>query len=189
VTLTAITNQPPPTLGNVLRAFVYYFLESGDATPIMVGNHYAAERGVGIDARILLVPEVSGDIGASVDMGHAASLTHACDVHVRAAESGDDVGRYDAAYALFDKAISAVRRTCTGHLELKAYRPSSQSKVDGFGAQVSFTFMWRRDVRKDAAIWAVPSATAEVLARFFPDAPQAVAGTVTIANTTAPEVS
>ena len=188
MTLSAATNAPAPTIGNVLRAIVYYFRESGDATPIMVGKQYIAERGTGIDARILFVPESPGDIGPSTDMGHAASVTEACDVHVRAAESGDDVGRYDEASELLGKVLSAIRRTCMGHLELKSYKPTSAANVDAFGAQVSFTFLWKRDVRKDGDIWRVPSATAEVLALYFADAPQAIPAEVTIVNTTAPEV-
>lgn len=186
MTLYAATNAPPSTLGGILRAIVYYFRASGNAVPIMVGDDYLVDRGVGFDSRIVLVPEAVGSMGASLDMGHAASVGTACDVHVRSAEGGDDIGRYDNARALLDKVATAVRRACMGRLELKSYKPSSPSKVDGFGAQLSFTFIWSNDVRKDADIWAVPSATAEVLALFFPDSPQAIPAEVTIVNTTAP---
>lgn len=184
MTFDVLTNQPPASFSQFLRKILYYFRESGNATPILVGDAYL--ENVGIDARVVLVPEAVGEVGPAMVMGSDASIAHGCEVHIRGAESGDDLDRYDAAHALQAKTISAIRRAGAGRLELKDYRPSSPTKVDAFGAQVSFSFSWRVDVQKDPEIYAVPDATPEVYDTYFSDAPGATPATVTLLPTVTP---
>lgn len=184
MTFAVNTNAAPASLSQFTQAVVYFFRESGNATPIMFGDAYL--ENVGFDARIVFVPEVAGSVDAGTVMGVAGSILHGCSVHVRAAESGDDMTRYDAATALQSKAMSAIRRAGSGRLEFTEYKPSSPTKVDAFGAQVTFAFTWRVDVLLDPEIYAVPPLTAAVYDTYFPDAPGATPASVNLLPTVSP---
>lgn len=149
----------PTTLAGVVRAVRDIFDAAGDATPIMMGKRYLEGNAVGREPRVLFVV-TPGKVGPPIEMGNAASVTHACDAYCRGPESGDDVGRYDAAYLLGDKVISALRRAATGRLEWGAYDDSSPATVDGFGAEVRFSFTYQRDVPHTPAVTAVAAADA-----------------------------
>ncbi len=154
----ARTYGNPSTLAGVLRQVRDLFAASGDATPIAIGKQYLSSFGVGSAPRVLFVPEPRGAVGPAIEIGNAASMTHSCTAYVRGAESGDDFGRFDAAYALCDKTISSIRRVAAGHLEFGDMNDGSPTDANAYGADVVFAFTYQRDVRHDEAIMSVPSA-------------------------------
>lgn len=149
---------PPSSLAGVIREVRDIFDAAGDATPIMVGRRYLEQVPVGREPRVLFV-QTLGKVGPPIELGNAASVTHACDVYCRGPENGDDIERFDAAYALADLVISALRRAATGRLEWGAYDDSSPASVDGYGAEVRFSFLYERDVPHAPAVTAVAQAT------------------------------
>lgn len=148
----------PSHLGVVLRAIDESIREIGNATPIMVGAHYAVNpRGVGAAPFVILVPEPRDGacaMGAPFETGRAAMHMHECDVIVRAAESGGDIDRLDAAYELSDLVVATVREMCAGRVEfgppIGTY--PSPTTSDAFGAGLSWSFTYSRDVAKNPAI-------------------------------------
>ena len=182
----AVHRSAPSTLADVIRQVVDAFDAMGDATPILVGADYLEGLGTGSPPRILFVPEKRGKIGPPAALGMAASITHSCDVYVRAAESGGDVDRLQAAYELGDRVISCIATAATGRLEWGSFVDDSPSDVDGFGADLAFAFTYTRGVRHDAKRWTLPAATADS-GGISPQPPPGLAGEVdSIDVTTAP---
>ena len=145
---------------------VYAEAAIGDATPIMVGKHYLAEFGAGAAPRVLFVPDPKrkGKAGPPLLIGdrEIASVTHACDVYVRGAEDGSDLGRFDAAYALSDLVQNMLKATAPGRLVFGPFGDNSPLAVDAYGAEDAFSFTYARavpynDAVYDAAYAAAPS--------------------------------
>jgi hypothetical protein len=139
----------PSTLAGVVRMVKEIFDSAGDATPILVGKRYVDQTPIGRVPRIVFVPDEpgrGGKVGAPIEMGNAASVTHACQARCRGREDGDDITRYDAAYLLADKVVTAIRRAATGRLEFGPYEDTSPTDVDAYGAEISFRFLYERDV-------------------------------------------
>lgn len=157
----------PSDLSVVIRAITQMFSEVGDATPILVGEHYAiAPRGVGSPPLVILVPEPGGGackLAGQYETGRVAKHVHACDVIVRAAESGDDIDRLAAVYDLSDRVATCVRRAGAGKVEfgepIGTY--PSPTTTDAFGAGLSWSFTYDRDISHDRAIMALPGAAAD----------------------------
>ena len=157
--------RPPSTLTDVLRQVIEALSLMANATPPMVGAQYLEWDGVGAPTRIVFVPEPAGPgkVGPPLEMGNAASVTHTCNVSVRAPESGDDLGRYDAVYALADLTIDLIQTAATGRIEWGQWVGDSPSNVDGPGAGIAFSFTYQRDVRHSAARWTLPAAASNAL--------------------------
>lgn len=161
--VSAVPSAAPSHLGTVIRCVAELFSEAGDATPIMVGEHYASDkaRGVGAAPRVVFVPEPGGGkctLAGAYETGRVAKQVHACDVIVRAAESGDDLSRLDAAYELLNRVATAIKRAGAGRVEFGAApigSYSSPTTVDAFGADLSFSFTYDRDISHDRAIMSV----------------------------------
>lgn len=186
----SLTAQPGPasTLADVLRQVVQAFSLMGDATPIQIGRHYLEHFGTGAGPKIVFVPEVGkGKIEPGYKMGRAASWVHQCDVHVRARESGDDIDRFTAAYALTDRVVSCLVAACTGKAEFGEATDDSPTKADAFGAGISFGFTYRRDISHDAARWALPAADNSALSPSPNPPPGTLSGGNTISPTTTPK--
>ena len=144
-----IVAQPgkPSTLADVIQQVIDAFGELADATPILVGAHYLEHFGTGSGPRVLFVPEKGGgSVGPPLNLGNAASVTHSCDVYVRGPESGTDVGRYGAAYALLDLVVNALATAAPGRLQWGAMRDDSPVNVDAYGAGLAVSFLYQRDV-------------------------------------------
>ncbi len=144
----------PAHLGAVIRAIAESFALAGNATPVLVGEHYASAnaRGVGSPPHVILVPEPGGGrckIAPPLENIYAATHVHTCDVIVRAAESGDDITRLDAAYELSDLLASSVRRICAGRVEFGAPIGNYPSPLtsDALGAGLSWSFTFDRGIR------------------------------------------
>lgn len=152
--------RPASTLTDVLRQVSEALSLMADATPVMIGARYLEQNGVGSAPRVLFVPEPAGPgtIGPPLEMGNAASMTHSCNVFVRAPESGDDLGRFDALYALTDLVVDLVSTAATGRVTWGAWVGDSPSNVDGPGADGTFSFTYRRDIQHAAARWSLPAA-------------------------------
>lgn len=189
MTIRANVYQEPSELDEVLEFIVSLIRDAGDATPIQVGKKYLEDFGGGAPPLILFVPETDGDVSdEALETGRAGSAEDACDVHIRGAEDGTDIGRYRSAYALRRRVMSAVRRACSGRVKFQKYAPSSPLMVDsGLGAEVSFSFVYKHDIRADEAIAAVPPAPIDTT----PPRPQAPpglpAGSIAIAIGTSPQ--
>lgn len=153
--------RPPSTLADVLRQVTEALSLMADATPVMIGDRYLEQNGVGGPPRVVFFPEPAGPgrVMPPIEMGNAASVMHSCNVFVRAAEGGDDLTRYEAAYALADAVIDLVSTAASGRVEWGTWLGDPPSKVDGPGADVAFSFTFRRDVQHNAARWALPPAT------------------------------
>lgn len=158
----------PSTLGDLILQVKQAFDKMADATPIMVGRGYLTKNkqgqtNIGNAPRVVFAPEAlpgSGKIEPPQEMGKAASMVHSCVVYVRAKESGDDVDRWRAVYALADRVISCIQAAGTGRLEWLTLDDGSPLDSDGFGAELSFGFTFRRDIWHDAARWSLPAADA-----------------------------
>lgn len=171
------TNDAPSTLAGVLRQVEDVFRLIGDPTPIMVGKAYLKTFGTGSPPRVLFVPEPGGAAKPPIEMGYAAMFEHTCSVYVRGAEDGSDLGRFDSAYDLADLVIDIVGTACTGRIAWGSLKDSSPTDVDAYGAEVTFSFSYWRDVRHEPARRLLAPATADTSPDFSPDNPQAVAGT------------
>ncbi len=174
----------PSNLGAVLRYIEELFQIAGNATPIMIGKQYIRQFGAGSDSRVLFVPEVKGNVGDAIETGSAASMTHSCDVAVRAAEDGSDAGRFDACYTLGDLVIDSLSRACSGRLTFGSLADDSPLNVDGLGADLAFSFTYKRDVRH-GVMWSIPSASIITAPPFAPTAPDALAATSVAVDVTA----
>ena len=176
----------PSTLATLIGQVVDAFSAMGDATPIMIGEQYM-ETGVGTYPRVVFVPEDgNGKIAPAVSMGDAASQVHACTFYVRAAESGEDVERLAAAYALSDLVIGCLAVAGSGRLTWGSVKNDSPTKADAFGAGLKVSFTFTRDILHSPARWALPPAsddTGDVLAVPPPGIP---ASGVTVDPTTVP---
>lgn len=170
-------NAAPSTLADVLRQVIGAFQEMGNATPILVGRKYLEDFGVGAPPRVLFAPEPAGKVRGPVEMGSAASIVHSCDVFIRGAESGDDVGRFDKAYELADLVIGCLSVAASGRIEWGAYADSSPTDVDAYGAEVALRFTYARDVRHSPLRWALDPATADG-STATPRPPPGQAGTI-----------
>jgi hypothetical protein len=179
----------PSNLGEVLRFMVDAFAFIGDATPIEIGAQYIPHFGAGSAPRVLFVPEKKGKIEPPIEAGNAASMVHSCDVAVRFAEDGSDAGRFDGTYRLADRVIDGIDRACAGRVEWGDLRDNSPLNVDGLGADLVFSFTYRRDIRH-GAIWALPADLTTPAPAFNPLAPNAEpAVDVTIAPTATVETA
>jgi len=156
--LIAANNAAPSTLADVIQQVKEAFALVGDATPIMIGKKYLDE-GVGNPPRVVFVPEASGKVGPPIEMGSACSITHACDVFVRGVESGDDVARFNAAYVIGDRVLGFLAIAAAGRIEFGDYGDGSPTDSDAFGAELTLSFKYSRDVRHDARRWALAPAS------------------------------
>lgn len=180
-------NSAPSTLAAVIGQVKDAFDAMGDATPVMVGEQYLA-AGVGTYPRVVFVPEDgAGKIAAPHQAGYAARMVHSCSVYCRAAESGEDIDRHAAVYALADLVIGCLAVACSGRIEWGALVNDSPTKVDVFGAGLKFAFTFARDVQHSAARWALPPATQSNETAIAHPPPGIAAAAVTITPTATPE--
>lgn len=192
MTLTS-SHAAPSNLGDVLAHVRDLFRAAGNATPIMVGKKYLSDFGIGKPPRVLFVPDVDGAMGPPIEHGNPASDTHGCDVYVRAAETGDDIQRFRAAFALKGHVVDAVKRAASGRIEWRGKSgDDSPLVVDAHGADLTFGFAYQRDLRH-GAIWALGPGTADGLPApdesppFDPLKPAALSSTdIAAAATTVP---
>lgn len=159
-------NAAPSNLAAVIRQAVAAFDAMGNGTPVDVGDWFVGEFGTGSDARVVFAPEMgAGKIGPPHEMGNVASMTHSCDVYVRAAETQDPLTRFDAAYDLADIVIECIQTAGTGRISWGAMSNHSPVKVpSGMGAGLTFAFTFTRDIRhaKRARVAAAPTSNAPV---------------------------
>lgn len=179
-------NAPPSTLADLIGQVKDAFDAMGDSTPIMVGSQFLKELGVGSAPRVVFVPEPKGKIGPPIEMGNAASVTHSCDVFVRASESGDDIARLVAAYALSDLVIDCIQTGGTGRVEWGDYADDSPTDVDAYGADIALSFTYKRDVLHSPALWSLPAPGADTSGAIPHPPPGVPASSVGIRPTTTP---
>lgn len=141
-------------LSDVLREVQAIFSVIGDATPIMVGRQYVAGRGIGSAPRVVFVPHAKGSWGPvnEINSGHVAGIKSGCNVYVRGVESGDDLGRMDAAEDLAARVLSALRAAAPGRIEGGDFEDDSPTDADAYGADIALTFSYARGVPVDTAI-------------------------------------
>lgn len=159
--LVAQEHGVPSTLATVIGQVKDAFSAMADATPIMVGKQYLEHFGVGQPPRVLFVPETDGRTGPAIEMGHAASVTHGCQVFVRGAEGGDDLTRFENAEALEAKVIACLAVAASGRIIWGVRADASPVDVQLAGAELSFGFLFRRDIPHDAARWSLAAAPAD----------------------------
>lgn len=180
--------SPPSTLADVLRQVDDALRAMADATPLLVGKHYLTHFGVGSPPRIVAVPDLRGKLTDPTEMGNVASVIHSCDMHVRAAETGDDITRFANAYALADLAVDLVSTAASGRVVFTDYVDDSPSGVDGgAGAGIKFSFTFQRDIMHNATRWALPPAADNTLAAVPVPPPGIIATGATINTTVTPE--
>lgn len=177
----------PSTLADVIGQVRDAFDAMGDATPIMIGAQYEAQ-GVGEPPRVVFVPEKGpGKIGPARELGYVARMTHSCRVTVRGVESGDDIERMRATYALLDRVVACLRRAGDAAVEFGSVKDDSPTDSDAFGAGLSVEFTYARDIPRDPDREALPPATADTSSRAVPPAAAlSEGGTVTLAVTPTP---
>jgi hypothetical protein len=152
-----VQSSQPSTLSRVIRQVRDAFSDMGDATPICVGKAYL-DRSIGSGPRVVFLPEVSGALTRPIELGHCASHKHGCSVVVRASESGDDLTRFDAVIALHDRVVACLQVAGTGRIEWGSDGDSSPTATDAYGAELTFSFTFRRDIPHDQVRWALPPA-------------------------------
>jgi hypothetical protein len=184
-----VSHAKPSTLADVLRQVTQAFDAFGDATPILVGRKYLEDFGAGSGPRVVFVPERSGGaMGDPQFMGDAASMQHSCEVYVRAAESGDDLDRLAATYALSDLVTDCIETAAPGRITWGRLDDDSPVDVDVFGAGLKWTFFYERAILHDARRWSIPAATTDTSLRQGALDPGATyANSVKIVPTTIPE--
>ncbi len=155
-------NAKPATLSAVLRQVRDVFDRIGDATLVQVGEDYRARFGAGNGPRVLFVPEVGGNVGDAIEMGNPASMSHGCDLYVRAdIESSDDYTRHDRTCDLADLVIDLVVTAGQGRITWGKCTDDSPVKTDtGMGAGLALHFEFRRDIRHSPLRWAAEIVTA-----------------------------
>jgi hypothetical protein len=187
----------PSTLIDLIAQVKQAFSLMADATPIMVGKAYLTKNkegqtNIGSAPRVVFAPEAlsgSGKIEPPLEMGKAGSMVHSCVVYVRAKESGDDIARWKATYALADRVIDCIQTAATGRVEWLTLDDGSPIDSDGFGAELVFGFTYRRDIEHDPKRWALPPAGSDTSARRPHPPPGIPADSVTIEPTTTPPES
>jgi len=188
--MPAVTTKAPPSkLSTVIGQIRDAFDAMGDTGPgiVMVGKQYLEDFGVGSGPRILFVPDAKGKWGPPREMSNAASVTHSCDVYIRAPESGDELTRLDAAEALADRVIGMLKVAGTGGTEGGDYADDSPTDVDAYGADIALSFTYRRDVRHDPKRWGLPAPDADA-SDLAPNVPPGIAApAVSLNPTTAPK--
>lgn len=154
-----VPTNPASPLSDIIRCVVSIFQLVADPTPIQVGKQYLRDFGVGSAPRVLFVPDSKGKDGqapaGSGGVGYIGWVAHGCQVYVRGAESGDDIGRFDAAYALADRVVNAVERAGRSRLDWVGYKDFSPTAVDAYGADLAFSFVYTRGIQCDEQIWAL----------------------------------
>ncbi len=151
----------PSNLADVIAHVVDVFGAIRDTTPIMVGAQYL-KLGVGSAPRVVFVPERGpGKVGPPLECGNAASITHSCDVMIRASETdvivsgNEDLDRLRGTYRLSDLVIGTIQAAATGLITWGTYSDDSPTDVDAYGAGMKFGFTYKRDLRAPAAVWAL----------------------------------
>lgn len=159
-----VQSTTPSTLADVIQQVADALQAMGNAVPVQVGAHYMAHFGVGSAPTVLFIPDVSGTVGPPQEMGNAASVSHGCRVLVAAGETGTDVDRFRAAYALADLVIDCLSTAATGRITWGTWADDSPTTVDAFGAAMAFAFVYRRDVPHAASRWRLPAASTTTVA-------------------------
>ena len=143
--------NPSSSLADVIRCITDIFSGIVDATPIQVGKEYLSTFGTGEAPRVLFVPDPKGSLTDPPEgtggMRYEAGIAHGCNVYVRGAEGGGDLGRFDAAYALADLVISALGRAARGRWAGRDFSDDSPTGVDAYGADIAFSFVYTRGVQ------------------------------------------
>lgn len=176
------------TLADVFRLVSKLFSLAGDGTPLFFGSKHLDNLGPGAAPRIVFVPDEEGTLAGplKINAGYVASWTHGCTVHVLGAEPGDDEGRFEPAYALAARVVTAIKALDPAHLVVAPGRPKDVSalKVGAPGSAISFTFTYATNIAQDAAILA---AAKQLTAVSPPDAdrPQGDTGNTFTLTTTA----
>lgn len=156
-----IPTNPASPLSDVFRCVQSIFLDIGNMTPVLIGKKHINAFGMGSGPKVIFVPDPRGK-GSEVPtgmggVGYVAGVAHQCDVYVRAAEDGSDVGRFDAVYALADLVINCLERAARGRIDIDfAMADSSPTDVDAYGADLSFKFTYVRGVQRNPRVWALP---------------------------------
>lgn len=153
--------NPASTLDDVIRCIEDIFSGIGDATPIQYGKEYLATFGTGTPPKILFVDDAKGSLTdppeGSGGMRFEAGIAIGCNVYVRAAEGGGDLGRRDAVNTLTARVISAIGRAARGRWQGRDFADDSPSGVDAYGADRAFSFIYTYGVQSDPAVWALPA--------------------------------
>jgi len=186
--MIAAQHAKPSTLADLIFQVKQAFSKMGDATPVLIGKAYRTsnkdgQTNVGSGPRVVFAPESisgAGKVQPPQEMGKAASMVHSCLVYVRAKESGDDVERFRAVYALADRVISCIQVAGTGRVEWLSLDDGSPIESDGFGAELVFGFTFHRDIPHDPARWSLPPADADTSADTAHPPPGTPAESVTI---------
>jgi hypothetical protein len=184
----------PSTLIDLIAQVKQAFSLMADTTPIQVGKAYLAKNkegqaNIGSAPRVIFAPEAlsgSGKIEPPQEMGKAGAMVHTCIVYVKGKESGDDIDRWKATYALADRVIDCIQVAGTGRVEWLSLDDGSAIDSDGFGAELVFGFIYRRDILHDAVRWSLPAADEDSSAAKPYPPPGIPAGSVTINPTTTP---
>lgn len=149
---------PVSTLADVFRLVSRLFSIAGDGTPLFFGKKHLDNLGPGSAPRIVFVPDEEGTLGGPLKLnaGYVASWTHGCTVHVLGVEPGDEEGRFEPAYALAARVVTAIKALDPAHLVVAPGRPKDVSplKVGAPGSAIAFTFTFATNIAQDAAILA-----------------------------------
>lgn len=151
--------QPTSTVDDALRLVREVYSLMGDGTPIQIGKQYLAEPGPAQrPPRIVLVAEEPGKLGPPIkgNAEMAGSWEHACQAHVFAAETGADDDRFTNVHALADRLLNVVKHLDPAHMKIAPGNPRDASplSVDAYGAAVSFSFTYARDIPNDLRVLA-----------------------------------
>lgn len=186
-------NSAPSNLIDVIGQCKEALDAMGIADPVMIGKQYMSKSGampIGSAPRIVFVPEFGGGgaISAPREMGNAASMIHSCTVYVRGRESGTDLERFAEAYAIGDLAIDLIKTAAPGRIEWAGEMgDSSPTDSDAYGAEVKFTFLYRRDVQHSAARWGLARPLSDLAAQHPQPPPGIPAGGIRVIPSTDPQ--
>jgi hypothetical protein len=150
--------KAPSTLGELIGTIKGMFEQAADKTPIQVGEQYLTASH-GTPPKIVFLPEFgNGKLGPPLSLGHAAaSWAHSCEVRVRAKPGLEEENVFCYATSLADKVIAALAVAASGRLEWGAVTQTSPTASNSMGAEITFSFVYRRNVPHWEKLWNLPT--------------------------------
>jgi hypothetical protein len=150
--------KSPSTIGELIGTIKGMFDQAADKTPIQVGEQYLTGNH-GTPPKIVFLPEFGvGKLGPPLSLGHAAaSWAHSCEVRVRAKPGIEEENVFAFATELTDKVISALAIASSGRIEWGSVTQTSPTASNSMGAEITFSFIYRRNVPHWEKLWNLPA--------------------------------
>lgn len=146
---------PRSTVADLMAAIRQRYADIGDTTPVLVGERHAPE--IAAPPRIVLVRAGGKVTGTGRTDTNIARFDQGVRAYLWGAETVDDIQRYAAVDAMFDRLVNILRALAPGRIEISVVDLSDAS-VETFGEHLQVLATWSRGVPRDAVVWRAPVA-------------------------------